>query len=702
MVGAADACLRCRRRDRAQAQPASSRPATAAAPSPSRSSSSAPTRSSTTATPTSSPRAARCGWTREGNYLAADQVIWNRKTGEVRAQGNVVLLTPQGDKLVGDNVVLTDTLRDGTVDNLLVVLESGGRIAAQRGSPQRRDHHARECDLLALPGDHRRPAARKRPSWAITAARVIDDPAQQRSPLRGRAAPAVRRQPSATAGFQHLARQRRARPAGWFPTSASSTQQGLRARRCPITGRSGRTATSRSRRTSTPACLPAIEAKYRELEQPRRVPARRLPHLRHDRQRQSERTRPTAQRHPRLFRRQRQVPARSRVEHHQLAPGGERQDRHPPLRHHQRRPAAQLSSTPSGSAPTATSRSPAGRSRACAPTTCRSRSRSPFRRSMPASASNDVARRARSSSRPTASSIIRIEGQDTQRAFASARWDLRRLTPWGQELTLTAYGRGDVYHTDDAASTAVPIYRGTDGWHARAIGALAADVQWPFVGPLFGGIQRLVAARPAGADAADAEPRHPQRGRALGRPRGQQPVRAQPLPRLRPVGGRLARHLRPRLVARSRRTCRSTAPSGRAIGSARGAEFSRKARALTTASPTSSAERASATAGSSTSPTATASTRDNFAVRRNEVDLTVGTTQTYAQIGYLQAQPRTSIRRSRICATRRSCGSPARVKFARYWSIFGATVIDLTDKSEDPLSLADGWQPVRNRLGIAI
>ena len=40
-------------------------------------------------------------------------------------------------------------------------------------------------------------------------------------------------------------------------------------------------------------------------------------------------------------------------------------------------------------------------------------------------------------------------------------------------------------------STTVPIYRGTDGWHARAIGALAADVKWPFIGPLFGGVQRL-------------------------------------------------------------------------------------------------------------------------------------------------------------------------------------------------------------------
>ena len=32
--------------------------------------------------------------------------------------------------------------------------------------------------------------------------------------------------------------------------------------------------------------------------------------------------------------------------------------------------------------------------------------------------------------------ILRIDGQDTQRAFASARWDLRRITGMGQELTL--------------------------------------------------------------------------------------------------------------------------------------------------------------------------------------------------------------------------------------------------------------------------
>ena len=114
-------------------------------------------------------------------------------------------------------------------------------------------------------------------------------------------------------------------------------------------------------------------------------------------------------------------------------------------------------------------------------------------------------------------SIIRLEGQDTQRAFASVRWDLRRLTPWGQEVTLTAYGRADAYHTDDAESTPVPIYRGTDGWHTRAIGALAADIKWPFVGPLLGGTPDPRSASPVRAHAADAEFRHSQRGCALGR-----------------------------------------------------------------------------------------------------------------------------------------------------------------------------------------
>ena len=106
---------------------------------------------------------------RDGNYLAAKQVVWNRKTDEVRATGESSLLTPEGDKLIGDKVVLTDQMHDAAVNNLLVVLESGGQIAAQRGPRQgvitTLDNAIYSpCPVTTETG------CPKRPSWAITAA----------------------------------------------------------------------------------------------------------------------------------------------------------------------------------------------------------------------------------------------------------------------------------------------------------------------------------------------------------------------------------------------------------------------------------------------------------------------------------------------------------------------------------------------------
>ncbi len=142
---------------------------------------------------------------RDGNYLAADQVTWNRSTGEVRAQGNVVVVNPQGDKLVGDSVVLTDTLRDGSIENLLVVLESGGRIAAARGNRGRERHDPSRRDLFALPGG--------RPDRMPAQSQLVDQrrPGHSRSreqpgALPGRTAPAVRDHPAACCRFSASAR----------------------------------------------------------------------------------------------------------------------------------------------------------------------------------------------------------------------------------------------------------------------------------------------------------------------------------------------------------------------------------------------------------------------------------------------------------------------------------------------------------------
>ena len=112
---------------------------------------------------------------REGSYLAADEVTWDRKSGQVYARGNVVMTTPEGDKLVGDNVQLTDTMHDGVISNLSVALESGGRLAASRGT--RVNGVNTFYNAIYSPCPVTTPSGcPKRPSWSITAARVIDDP----------------------------------------------------------------------------------------------------------------------------------------------------------------------------------------------------------------------------------------------------------------------------------------------------------------------------------------------------------------------------------------------------------------------------------------------------------------------------------------------------------------------------------------------
>jgi LPS-assembly protein len=272
------------------------------------------------------------------------------------------------------------------------------------------------------------------------------------------------------------------------------------------------------------------------------------------------------------------------------------------------------------------------------------------------------------------------------------------VTPWGQEVTLTAFGRGDVYHSDDSQSTTVAIYRGTDGWHARAIGALAADVKWPFVGEAFGGIQlfqprvQLVLTPPTpnmnipneDARSVDLEDsnlfalnRFPGYDRwedasrvtygldwSLERPNLSitstvgQSYRFNGRSDIFPAGTGLNGGLSD-IVGRFR------VRYGRLI------DVTERFRL----------------------------DKSNLAVRRSELDFTVGTDQTYIQAGYLKLN-RNIDPAIEDLRDREELRIAGRVLFARYWSIFGATVVDLTNKSEDSLSVADGYQPIRSRLGI--
>jgi LPS-assembly protein len=91
--------------------------------------------------------------------------------------------------------------------------------------------------------------------------------------------------------------------------------------------------------------------------------------------------------------------------------------------------------------------------------------------------------------------------------------------------------------------------------------------------------------------------------------------------------------------------------------------------------------------------------KNSGAIRRNEINATIGSRKTYAVASYLRLN-RNIITGIEDLRDREEIQLAARIAFARYWSIFGSTVIDLTGKREDPASPADGYEPVRHRVEL--
>ena len=631
---------------------------------------------------------------REGNYLAANEVVWNRKTGEVRALGNVVIVTPEGDKLIGENVVLSDTLRDGTVQNLLVVLESGGRIAATRGT--------RSGEVTTLENAIYSPCpvttatgCPKRPSWSITAARVVNDPAHNRISFQGGRLQLFGVTLPLLPVFSF--RTDTGGATGWLvPDFSLSTKKGLEVA-LPYHWQIG----PNRDLTLTPhlytGVYPAIEAKYRQLD---RIGAFQIGGFLTYGTVESAELTDTANRGKDIRAyfeangKWQLDPLWSITTSLRAASDKTVMRRYDISRDDRLRNVVNAERISPNSYITIAGWAFQG----LRPDD--EQDRIPI--ALPAIDARfrvgDTVLGGKIEVQANSLSILRVEGQDTQRAFASARWDLRRLTPWGQELTLTAYGRGDVYHTDDAASTDVAIYRGTDGWHPRAIGALAADVKWPLIGPAFGGIQRLVprvqlVLTPAtpnfdipneDARSIDLEDSNLF---ALNRFPGYDRWED---------GSRVTYGFdwsleRPKLsitttIGQSYRITRRTIfPEGTGLTDRLSDIVGRTRIRYGRFIDLTHRFRLD---------------KDNLAVRRNEVDLTFGSEQTYAQIGYLRLNRDIdpTIEDLRDKEELRLAG---RILFQRYWSIFGATVLDLTGKGEDPFSLSDGFTPVRHRLGIS-
>jgi LPS-assembly protein len=293
--------------------------------------------------------------------------------------------------------------------------------------------------------------------------------------------------------------------------------------------------------------------------------------------------------------------------------------------------------------------------------------------------------------------LTRTSGQDTQRAFASLRWDLRRLTNWGQELTLTAFARGDAYNARDTLATTVASYRGDAGFQTRAIGAVALDVRWPFIGRFAGGTQRLtprfqIVAAPSirnftvpneDSRAVDLDDANLfALNRFPGYDRFEDSTRAT-------YGAQWAVDLPgfslDAVVGQSYRLTRreTILPDGTGL-SDRWSDYVGRTE-LRFRDLVSIIHRYRLD-------------KDGLAVRRNEVDATIGSRNTYALVGYLKLnRDITTVEDLRDREELRVAG---RLQFARFWSVFGSAIVDLTNQAEDPLSTATGFDPIRHRLGV--
>jgi LPS-assembly protein len=295
--------------------------------------------------------------------------------------------------------------------------------------------------------------------------------------------------------------------------------------------------------------------------------------------------------------------------------------------------------------------------------------------------------------------LLRNDGQDTQRAFAGAKWDLRRLTGLGQVVTLTALVRGDIYNTDNILATTTPSYRGTEGWTTRGIATAAIDIEWPFVGEAFGGTQVL-------------------------KPRVQ--IVASPKLTNLAVPNEDARAIDledSNLFALNRFPGYDRVEDGTRITWGVDWELQRPG------------WRVSSTIGQSYRfddpeeqifPPGTGLSdrvsdfvgrtqirfrdflnlthrfrldKDNLAVRRNEIDAAIGSRRTYVEVGYLRLNR--DIQTVEDLRDREEVRAAARIAIGRRWSVFGSGVFNLTDEEEDPVFQPDGFEPIRTRLGVA-
>ncbi len=630
---------------------------------------------------------------REGNRLRADKVVWNRTTGRVEASGNVSTTDVEGNVAYGDTLEVTDTLRDGIAENLLLVMTQGGRLVARRGQLRNGIYYLDQAAYSPCSVEDAK-GCPKEPSWQLKAVKVRYDPARSRVYYKTASLEMFGIPLGVWPGFSH-------------PTGGKGGS-GFLLPDFRVNGLNGlelaqpyyiKIAPNRDM-TITPhlftAQAPMLEGNYRAWIG--RGAYNILGYATNSVQSDGVAGAPARKRQLRGY-----VEASGSYRftpEWQLYGSLRRASDRTFLRRYSINSDDRLRTTLKAERIDADSYfSIAG----WAVQTMRlgdSQRQMPFalpvmdlRWRLPAPVLGG-----RVQVQANSLAISRSTGQDTQRAFASAQWKWRGLTGMGQELSLTAYARGDVYHSSNTLENPIAAYAGRSGWQTRGIAALSADARWPFVGAFLGGTQRIVPRVQLVAAPHLANLRLPN-----------EDARSVDLE----DSNLFALNRFPgydRFEDSSRVTWGieyGLALENFTLESVVGQSFRLTRRPTLLPDGTGLTDRESDFVGRTTVRYKNflglthryRLDKTNFAIRRNELDATIGTRRTYAIISYLRLD-RNVTRQLEDLADNEELRLGVRVALARFWSIFGSTVIDLTDKNEVPGSLSDGFEPVRHRLGI--
>ncbi|MDE2595907.1 MAG: LPS-assembly protein LptD [Sphingomonadales bacterium] len=632
---------------------------------------------------------------REGQSVRADTVSWDRHTGQIIASGNIRFVDADGNQLYTDRVELTDELKAGAMDNMLLALRAGGRLAAVKGERTADGHvvlsHAAYTGCEVEDGT----GCPRTPSWRVTAREVIYLPDEKTVRFNGARLEMFGARLMPLPGLM-VATDGRAISGTLIPDLRLSASNGVEISEAWYQRLGDNKDLTLTGYVYTQA-LPMVSAQYRQLTRKGAFQitgyatrSARIPVAGSNVGKQTDfRGYLTANSRWQLS------PEWSITASGRIASDRTFLRRYDISRDDRLRSMIDVERIDPNSylsiSGWATQTLRAGDKQGQVPVALplidyRRRILGPILGGKVELQANSLA-------------ITRTSGQDTQRAFASARWDLRRITSMGQEVTLTAMARGDVYHSDENGLTATAIYRGNPGWQGRAIAIAAVDVKWPLVGAFMGGTQvltprvQVVASPPIrnlaipneDSRAIDLEDsnlfslnRFPGYDRVedgvrftygadwqLDRPGWRitstigQSIRLTRKPTLLPQGTGLTDKFSD-IVGRTEIRYRDFI------------KLTHRYRL----------------------------DKNGLAVRRNEFDATIGNQRTYAEIGYLKLNRNASATLEDL-RDREELRLAGRVAFARYWSLFGSGVFNLTDRNEDPTNLSNGFQALRSRLGVA-